>query len=196
MLRYLLVFTLLISQWTFSQIKFEDKQLENGLTYPQLVTTGDSSAYALINSDIYSGIKDLEESGFCVSNYGYVQKGNHLQIQLMCSCMEMDKGEIRLFFYNLQTGKKVKYSDLFEEKEREKALKLIDDKIKAHVSSTSPTCADAFNQLGDNIKFDELEVKLTREGLELTVPDSDACDSTPVSISWTDLKTFLKYNFL
>lgn len=177
-------------------MKITEGQFENGLTYPILNDPHDSTHYRKINSNILEGLKDLEESVYCISDYGYVQKGSHLQIQVMCTCMEMDKGDLRFFFYNLESGTPVPYSNLFDSKQRDKALAFVDQKISDYLASNASSCSQDFKSLGDDLNFDSLNVRMTRDGLEIRSPKSENCENSPVKITWFELKDFLRYKFI
>lgn len=193
---FLIILSVLITAVSFAQMKITEGQFENGLSYPILNDPYDSMRYERINMNILQGLNDLEESPYCISDYGYVQKGSHLQIQVMCTCMEMDKGELRFFFYNLDTGTAVPYSNLFDMKQRDKALEFIDQKIKDYISANPNKCSEDIKTLGDNPSFDDLNVRMTREGIEIRTPNSDSCENSPIKISYFELKEFLRYKFI
>lgn len=192
----LILFSLLMTFSSLSQMKITEGQFENGLSYPILNDPHDSTHYDKINKDLLNGLKDLEESVYCISDYGYVQKGSHLQIQVMCTCMEMDKGELRFFFYNLESGTPVPYSNLFDNKERDKAISFIDQKITDYISSSANACSESFKSMGDDRSFDNLNVRMTRDGLEIRSPQDNSCENTPVKITWFELKEYLRYKFI
>lgn len=187
--------TLLIAMGSFAQMKIKEGTFENGLSYPILYEQYDSTKYDVINKDILAGLKDLEESVYCISDYGYVHKGSHIQIQVMCTCMEMDKGELRFFFYNLDTGEPVPYSNLFELKKKDEALTFIDKKVASYISTNSNVCSTNLKN-SESVKFDDLNVRMTREGLEIRSKDAVSCENSPIKISWSELKDYLKYKFI
>lgn len=176
-------------------MKIKEGTFENGLSYPILHDQYDSTKYSVINKDILAGLNDLEESPYCISDYGYVHKGSHIQLQVMCTCMEMDRGELRFFFYNLDTGEPVPYSNLFELKSKDKALAYIDKKIADYISSNSNQCSTSLKE-SESLKFDDLNVRMTRDGLEIRSKASVACENSPVKISWSELRDYLKYKFI
>ncbi|MFZ9027620.1 MAG: hypothetical protein ACO2Z9_01320 [Crocinitomicaceae bacterium] len=186
---------LLIASGSFAQMKIKEGTFENGLSYPILYDQYDSTRYAVINKDLLAGLSDLEESAYCISDYGYVHKGSHIQIQVMCTCMEMDKGELRFFFYNLDTGEPVPYSNLFELKKKDEALTYIDAKVASYISTNSNACSTSLKN-SESVKFDDLNVRMTRDGLEIRSKDPVACENSPVKLSWNELKDYLKYKFI
>lgn len=195
-MKYILVaLTLLNTIGLFAQVSIKEGVFENGLSYPVLSDKYDSTKYEIINKDILSGLKDLESNVYCISDYGYVQKGNHIQLQVMCTCMEMDKGELRFFFYNLETGMPVKYSDLFDLKSKDKAMKYLDNKVSSFISVNSNECINRLKQ-EKSLKFDDLNVRMTREGLEIRSTITDSCKNSPLKVSWSELKDYLKYKFI
>lgn len=191
----LIILSLSLSM-AFSQMSIHEGQFENGLTYPILSDRYDSTKFELINADLLKGLKDLEESPYCISDYGYVHKGSHIQLQIMCTCMEMDHGELRFFFYNLDTGKPVPYSDLFESKSREQALAKIDEKISEHIKNNPNKCSESLKALGEHPNFDDLNVRLTRDGLEIRAPKDNSCENAPIKLTWSELKEYLRYKFI
>lgn len=195
-MKYILVaLTLLNTIGLFAQVSIKEGVFENGLSYPVLSDKYDSTKYEIINKDILSGLKDLESNVYCISDYGYVQKGNHIQLQVMCTCMEMDKGELRFFFYNLETGMPVKYSDLFDLKSKDKAMKYLDNKVSSFISVNSNECINSLKR-EKSLKFDDLNVRMTREGLEIRSTITDICKNSPLKVSWSELKDYLKYKFI
>lgn len=195
-MKYILVaLTLLNTIGLFAQVSIKEGVFENGLSYPVLSDKYDSTKYEIINKDILSGLKDLESNVYCISDYGYVQKGNHIQLQVMCTCMEMDKGELRFFFYNLETGMPVKYSDLFDLKSKDKAMKYLDNKVSSFISVNSNEYINSLKQ-EKSLKFDDLNVRMTREGLEIRSTITDSCKNSPLKVSWSELKDYLKYKFI
>ncbi len=195
-MKYILVaLTLLNTIGLFAQVSIKEGVFENGLSYPVLSDKYDSTKYEIINKDILSGLKDLESNVYCISDYGYVQKGNHIQLQVMCTCMEMDKGELRFFFYNLETGMPVKYSDLFDLKSKDKAMKYLDNKVSSFISVNSNECINSLKR-EKSLKFDDLNVRMTREGLEIRSTITDSCKNSPLKVSWSELKDYLKYKFI
>lgn len=195
-MKYILIaLTLLNTIGLFAQVSISEGVFENGLSYPVLSDKYDSTKYEIINKDILSGLKDLESNLYCISDYGYVQKGNHIQLQVMCTCMEMDKGELRFFFYNLETGMPVKYSDLFDLKSKDKAMKYLDNKVSSFISVNSNECINSLKQ-EKSLKFDDLNVRMTREGLEIRSTITDSCKNSPLKVNWSELKDYLKYKFI
>lgn len=177
-----------------AQMIIRERSFENGLTYPQLEHPHDSSSYIGINNAIYLGLSDLEQSDFCMSDYGYVQKGSHLQLEIMCNCIEMDEGEFRYFLFSTDADKGVPYSDLFEEKSRLKAIEYVMDRIDAYQTELGDGCKEAFGARAER-KFDELHIRMKKAGLQFT-PNSGSCQSEPLLINWTDLKDYLKFNYI
>jgi hypothetical protein len=180
----------------FGQIEFSSGTFENGFEYPILLDKLDSSKYAVANSKILDGLADLEESAYCISSSGYVQKGSHIQVQVMCNCMEMEQSELRFFFINTDTGHPVKYSNMYEEKTREDAEKFVAQKLKKHYNESSADCSAAFSSLSGEPSTDDMDTRITKQGFEFRIPGSADCDSSPMRLSWSEMKDYLKYNFL
>lgn len=191
----LLLLTLTITTSLFSQIIFREKQFDNGLTYPVLEHPHDSSAYININNQIFLGLSDLETSDFCASAYGYVQKGSHMQLEIMCNCIEMDEGEFRYFLISTDADAIVPYSDLFEEKSRLTAIELIYDKIDAYQANNSNPCGAEFGIRADR-EFDALDIKMKKIGLEINPEKSRNCHQATILIPWEELKEYLKFNYI
>ena len=194
-MKYILVaLTLLNTIGLFAQVSIKEGVFENGLSYPVLSDKYDSTKYEIINKDILSGLKDLESNVYCISDYGYVQKGNHIQLQVMCTCMEMDKGELRFFFYNLETGMPVKYSDLFDLKSKDKAMKYLDNKVSSFISVNSNEC---INEKTNKKKCNKLNENEPHFKEAYYLPHVDSCVTNTYNIKNVNnlhFYTFLRKN--
>lgn len=194
MYRLLLLIILFGSFSSNAQMIIREKKFANGLTYPMLEHPHDTSAYIGINNAIYLGLSDLEDNDYCMSDYGYVQKGSHLQLEVMCNCIEMDQGEFRYFLFSTDADKEVPYSDLFEEKSRIKAIEYIQDRIDSYLLDLGEACSDAFADRKVR-HFDELNIRMKKAGLEIS-PSNPSCVIEPLIINWADLKDYLKFNYI
>lgn len=188
-----LITILLIPFFGWNQVKFTAKTLDNGFRYPVMIYTDDMAVQDSINAIIVREIDDLKASDFCIGDYGYVQKGNHIEMHLVCNCIEMSDADHRYLFFNLVNGTKVNHSDIFDDKKKNTALKIITHKVKKGKDTNS--CAAEFGEFEGDLDFSKMNIRLFRDGLEIRPIDSD-CLKNPVKVMWTELSSCLKYNFI
>lgn len=199
MLKSALLFIIAFSSFaTFAQlseVKFTEKSFDNGMVYPQLAIS-DKALEHSINSNIEQRISDLQESDFCVGQYGYVQKRTHLQINLFCTCIEFEEPQNRYFFYNLVSGEPVPYSDITEPKTSKKLNTLLIEKAKLHLSNKMGTLSiDSQSKINES-GIDAFRVVMQRGGLDLWLSEAPEWGEKPLFISWVELTPFLKYQFM
>lgn len=180
------------SMVAFGQIKFSDETYDNGMRYPVAHFDSKPEIADSMNAVIQEKLVDAETSDFCVGDYGYFQKGNHIELHLICNCIDFAETDHRYLFFSLESGELVGYSDLFENKKKDEALKFINKSIRDAQASNS--CAQEFGDMTENLGWNDMIIRLYKDGFEIH-PASGACES-PVKIPWTSVSSFLKYNFL
>lgn len=184
---------LLIPFLGFNQIKFSVNTFENGFRYPVLIYPENVAVQDSINAQIANNISDLKASDFCIGDYGYVQKGNHIELHLVCNCIDMSTADHRYLCFNLVEGTLVNQPDIFESKKRELALKIISINIRK-VKETN-TCVTDFGDLTEDLDFSQMNIRFYKDGIEVRPLVGD-CSKTPVLVKWTELSSCLKYNFI
>lgn len=196
-MRYLLtLFALVFTAGILSaQVKFTSKAFENGFKYPVAVFSSDIAIQDTMNAQIESSIQDLESSDFCIGDFGYVQKGAHLQLHLMCNCIDMKESEHRYLFFNLKTGYLVRQADLFAPKERERALIYISGELKKHTATTD-ACKESFSSLPETISYDDIDIRIGKDGIEVRPKNSTSCEREPLRIEWKNLHSYLQFSFI
>lgn len=191
----LLLLTFFLSSAAITQVKFIGESFENGFRYPRAVFEAEKSIEDSLNKTIRSRIADLEKSDFCIGEFGYVQKGSHLQLHLMCNCIDMANSELRYIFFDLATGNEVAQSEFFEPKAREKALSIIQQKIKSY-STQNTACSVLYAEMQESISFDKMDIRLAKDGIEVRPFNSEDCERFPVKVSYMELSECLKYRQL
>lgn len=189
-----LVIAVIASTTLNAQVKLQPKTFDNGYKYPHVVVS-DQSISDSINKQLQANIADLKASDFCIGEYGYVQKGNHIEIHLLANCLEMQSGEHRYLFFNTETGEMVPHYDLFASKQKEDALKYIRKRIKEY-KATDVGCTEEFKALPESASYDDFTIRLYKDGIEIRPLNSENCTKTTLRITWSDLKEYLKYNFI
>ena len=188
-----LITTLLIPFFGWNQIKFTAKNFDNGFRYPVMIYGDDVAVQDSINAIISAKVEDLKASDFCIGDYGYVQKGNHIEVHLVCNCIDMTTADHRYLLFNLVEGTLVDHQDLFETKKKGLALKVISNSIRK--AEETNTCVADFGDLENDLDFSKMQIRLFKDGLEIRPVNSD-CVRTPVRVLWTELSSCLKYNFI
>lgn len=182
---------LLLAGSTMAQIKFTDKTFDNGMRYPVAHYAKNPTVADTMNAIIQRNLMDAEVSDFCIGDYGLVQKGNHVELHLVCNCIDFAETDHRYLFFSLETGQLVSYADLFDSKEKDKALKRINELIS---DADDSTCKAELTSDTGYLNWDQMTIRLYKDGMEIH-PKAGACDH-PVKIPWTEVSTFLKYNYL
>lgn len=182
---------LFLAGTTFSQLKFTDKTFDNGMRYPVVHYSKDQAVADTMNAIIQRNLMDAEVSDFCIGDYGLVQKGNHVELHLICNCIDFAETDHRYLFFSLETGQLVAYTDLFDSKEKDKALKRINELVS---NAEDETCKAELTSEGESLNWGSMTYRLYKDGIELH-PKSGACEN-PVKVPWTEISTYLKYNFL
>lgn len=184
------IIVLLFAGMATAQIKFSDQTFDNGMKYPVAHFSKDQTIADSMNAIIKRNLVDAEVSDFCIGDYGYFQKGNHIELHVICNCIDFAETDHRYLFFSLETGVLVPYTDLFDSKERDKALKKINELIS---SASDETCKAELTSNG-TVDWSQMTYRLYKDGLEIH-PQAGTCDN-PVQIPWTVISTYLKYNFL
>jgi hypothetical protein len=184
-------FLLFLTGTTMAQIKFSDKTFDNGMVYPVAHFSKKPAVADTMNAIIQRNLMDAEVSDFCIGDYGMVQKGNHVELHLICNCIEFTKTEHTYLFFSLETGQLVTYDDLFDSKEKDKALK----RIVALISEADDdTCKSELTSEGEETGWSDMTIRLYKDGMEIH-PKTGMCNN-PVKVPWTEVSTYLKYGYL
>ena len=176
----------------WNQINFTVKNFENGFRYPSIIFTENTAVQDSVNAIIERKVADLKASDFCIGDYGYVQKGNHIELHLVCNCIDMDEADHRYYFFNLAYGTLVSHQDIFTSKKSELALKTISHAIRK--AKDSNPCIAEFGNITEDLEFSQMSIRLYRGGLEIR-PSNSNCEKTPVKVKWSELSSCLKYGF-
>jgi hypothetical protein len=196
-MRILFVFILSI-KFAFlaqSQVSLTPLTFENGFKYPHANFPKDKSIEDKLNSAIIEHIQDLESSDFCIGEYGYVQKGSHLEIHIFCTCIDLPESEHRYVLLNTETGESVFHSDLFAEKEQKDALAFIQKRLGEY-KSTNELCQQQFTKITELSTYEDIAIRLYKDGIEVRPASTTDCEQTPLRLTWEDLKPFLRYHFI
>ena len=185
---------IILSGQLSAQVKFAPRFFENGFKYP-FARMADRKIEDTINSQIHSRISDLEASDFCIGDYGYVQKGKLLQIHMLCTCIDLDESEHRYLFLNLETGLSVPQSHLFASDQRERALAFISNAIINH-STSVVECSEAYSSLPEKIIFNDINIRIAKDGIEVRPANSNACEQGALKIEWNKIHSYLQHSFI
>ncbi|HIP31424.1 MAG TPA: hypothetical protein EYG86_01540 [Crocinitomicaceae bacterium] len=184
----LLTFSTLNAQ--LDQVKFKEAAFENGMMYPIAVVLGDKTVEDNINKHLQSQIQDLKDADFCIGQYGFVQKGAHLQVHIFCNCIDFDESQNRYFLYNSQSGDNVSYSDLLNPKKIKITTTFLINKAK-----TTNNISDADIQSIQEKNLDAFKIIFKREGMDLWLK-SEYWGEKPLFIAWGEMKEMMKYSFI
>lgn len=193
---FILTFILSTSFSQLTEVKFREKAFANGMNYPQVIIPASKKCEDSINANILLKISDLESSDFCVGQYGYVQKSTHLQIHIFASCIDMDESQNRFLLYNLDEGTCVPYSDLINPKKTAEAGSYLTEKAKVYAAGKSIELNDEIFSAITEHNLDAFQAEMTKDGIDLWLPNLTAWGEKRMTITWIELKPFLKYNFI
>ena len=178
-----------------AQVKLTPRTFDNGFKYPYAVVPANKSLEDTINAEVQSAIADLKASDFCIGEYGYVQKGSHMEIHMLCNCIDMQQSEHRYIFLNLETGKIVPHKNLFDSNKENDALSFIKKNV-ADYKAANQSCTDDFKALGDDLTYESIDIRLYKDGIEIRPAGSSNCNKNTLRITWAELNSYLRYNFL
>lgn len=191
----LLLTTLFVVNFIWAQVGLTPQTFDNGFKYPNANFPKDKAIEDKLNEGIYETIKDLEANEFCIGEYGYVQKGSHIEIHIFATCMELAESEHRYVLLNIETGERVKHNDLFAEKQQADALKFILNKMESYKSSNE-LCQTKFSEVLSSASYNDINIRLYKDGIEVRPINTSDCEQFPMRITWNELKQFLRYNFI
>lgn len=177
------------------QVRFTEASYENGMIYPVAVVRGSQEVADTINKHLQAQIEDLKNADFCIGQYGYVQKGAHIQIHIFCNCIDFAESQNRYFLYNVETGKNVKYVDLLNPQKVKQAVSYLLEKTKTFAATDSLTLIDSDILSIQTDNLDAFRIHFKREGMDLWLK-SDNWGDKPLFISWGEMKTVMKYSFI
>ena len=180
-------FLLLSAGVLFAQIKFSEKAFDNGMRYPIAHFSSNPTVADSMNAEIQRHLMDAEVSDFCIGDYGFFQKGNHLELHLICNCIDFAETDHKYLFFSLETGSLVGYVDLFATKERAAAIEYINSCVRKAGKAD-------FGESRPELTWSDISFRLYKDGLQVYLtPDFN---EDPVEIPWTELSTYLKFSFL
>lgn len=195
-MKVLTIFAILIlTTNAIGQVKFQPRTFENGFKYPHIELSSNKSSEDSINKRILASIADLKASDFCIGEYGFVQKGIHIEIHMFCTCIDLDDSEHRYLLFNTETGEQVKHIDLFDPKQTDKALALLNSKIQSYQASDA-NCKSDFSKLNADSKFEDLHLRMYKDGIEVRPLNSVNCEKTPLRVTWTEMSTLLRHKYI
>ena len=188
----------LITVNSFAQIKrvkFTDATFENGMLYPIANLSGSDDVALKINKNILENIQDLKEADFCVGQYGFVQKGSHIQIHIFCNCIDFKESQNRYYLYNLESGENVNYSDIFTPNKTKAAAKFLNEVTAHHINTNNLSIDPNFKKLINLKNIDAFKVTFKRDGLDVWLKD-EGWGKKPMFITWGAMRGFMKYSFI
>ena len=191
----LIIYVLLFVSGINAQIKFKTLEYANGLKYPEAIFVAEPAIQDSVNKIIKQKIGDLEQSDFCIGDFGYVQKGSHLQLHFMCNCIDMPSTEHRYAFINLSSGTEVSFDDIFSEKDKTKALAAVQRTIHDKSSNMQDACKSNFAKLNSNPNWNDLSFRLHKDGIQIRPNNCSECENSPIFISYNELSEYFKYQF-
>jgi len=177
------------------EVKFQDATFENGMTYPQVLVANAPDVESRINVNIKEQLKEEEASDFCIGQYGYVQKGLHLQILVFCNCIDYEESKTRFILYNLETGEAVPYSDILGLKRKEATGNFLVEKVKLFLGDNTGLTVELIEKIKKE-NLDAFNVELTRAGISISLKNFETWGEKTLELTWGELRSFLRVNYI
>lgn len=193
-----LIIVLFISSISLTQIqrvKFNDASFENGMLYPVVVIERSQENADKINTHLQAQIQDLKEADFCIGQFGYVQKGKHIQIHIFCNCIDFEESQNRYYLYNAETGENVHYVNIIDPHKTKNAIAFFEKKAETYAELNSIKLSAADKKLISSNSIDAFIVVFKREGVDLWLK-TESWGEKPLFIAWVEMHKIMKYAFL
>lgn len=173
-------FGLIILSFTLNaQVRLTSGQSENGMIYPIVVVNSESYVSNKINTDILAQIEDTKKADFCLGDYGYIYKGNFLQIHVFFNC-DMQENDTHLYLnYNIKTGETFENIDIIDASKRTEFAVLLKDKM----ARQDVNCALSAEEILKNGKM-----IFVKEGFDLLCDDFQ---TNKIRFTWIELHSLL-----
>lgn len=196
-MKNLVLFGLLfLTTVTFAQqLKLTPKMAANGFKYP-VAAYEDKDIESKINASLLEQVQPLIDNDFCVGEYGYVQKGSHIEIHIFANCIDFAESQHYYLLFNLDNGNKVAHSDLFVTNQQENALKYIKKQVDAYTIGDGE-CGESWKGIqNQDLTYDSINIRLNRDGIEVRPAETTTCEKGAIIIPWSKLSSFLRYKFI
>ena len=188
----ILLFTTSIAFSQYSQVRFKEGTFENGMLYPIAISPGLPEVSERINTHLQKQISDLKASDFCIGQYGYVQKGDIIQIHIFCNCIDFSESQNRYYIYNVDNGKSETNMGIIDERKIKKFSVFLLNKVKVHTEANNTELTDSqLNEIKTN-QLNAFKMILSKDGINLWLNES--WGEKALFISWTELKAFMRYS--
>ncbi|MFT5859048.1 MAG: hypothetical protein ACI865_001144 [Flavobacteriaceae bacterium] len=192
-----IAFTFLFPLSIFSQrVTFQDKTFDNGMTYPIVVFRKDSTVEKRINSDLAANLAGYESQDFCIGQSGFVQKTNFIQVHIYANCIDMDASENNYYLYDLASGKRCAISDMINPKIDDEFDTFFRARVEAFATDEDLALTEEETASLNTLLVDEFIGTLESEGIQFTSSKIVAWGAKKMFISWNDIQTYLKVNYL
>lgn len=193
----IILFTIIsLSSWAqIVRVKFTDATFENGMLYPVAQMQGADEIASKINKDLLSKIQDLKEADFCVGQYGFVQKGPHIQIHIFCNCIDFDESQNRYYLYNTESGEHVRYSDILSPKKKKATSKRLEELTNSFIKLNKLDVSKESLEKIDTETLDAYKVRFKRDGIDLWLKDNNWGEK-PLFMTWGSMREYMKFSFI
>ena len=191
----LLLPILLFAQLIHAQeIKFKNAQYQNGLIYPVAEFAANAEAQKTMNAKILEIVSEYETQDYCIGQYGYVQQTSFIQLHFYFNCIDLDESQNKYYLFDLGDGTICPPSKMFLDKQKENMQRYFRSRISDFYKNNGkdPLPMETLNQLF----IDDFMVQLTEEGLLIRSTTLENWGTQDLSISWSDLRPYLKTTFI
>lgn len=188
---------LLLPTFLFSQkVTFREGIFDNGMKYPLIVFSSNPEAEKLINSDLKANVANYESQDFCIGQSGFVQKTSFIQIHIYANCIEMFQSENNYFLYDLKTGRRCKVFDMINPKVDDEFHAFFRSRVKTYITNKDLSLTDDEITSLISLTVDDFTTVLESEGIQFTTSKIGTWGTNKMFISWGDIQTYLKVNYI
>ena len=178
-------------QTVFSQnVRFSNGTLENGLSYPIAEFSGDEVAKKTLNQNILEIVSVYKDQDYCISQHGFVQHNNFIQINFYFNCIDLDQSKTESHLFNLSDGETCLPSEMFS-KEENGHNGFLHQKISNHYAENGKEAPS--NEFMNTLTIDDCEVNLLKAGLEISLTSQEEWPDANLLIPWSELRPYLKH---
>lgn len=182
----------LIAQSTYAQnVRFTNGSFENGLMYPIADFSGNADAKTKLNENILEIVSVYKDQDYCISQHGFVQHNNFIQLNFYFNCIDMDESVKESHLFSLKTGEISLPSAMFDESEEKAYSKFLQKKISSHYNDNGKEAPSS--EFLNELSIDDCNVNLLEKGIEITLNSQEDWPDASLLITWSELSPYLKH---
>ena len=177
-------------QTSFAQnVRFSNAAFDNGLIYPVAEYSGNPESVKKFNENILSIVSIYEHQDYCISQNGFVQHNNFIQLNFYFNCIDMESSKTESYLFSLESGEKCVPSAMFAET-NDTHNEYVQKRIIAHYTANGIEAPEDFIK---TLTIDDCDVNLLEKGIEISLKSREDWPKTNLLITWSELSPYLKH---